>query len=176
MNFSNYSSLSDSDLNKLLREIAPKIGRFIWRLTGDKDEILDITQNTLIKIANGICDFKQESHFDTWVFRIAYNEGLRFLQKKKNNLPLNDFIDNNKEDIQSSHEKKELVSLIDKLINKMSFEKREVFTMFYYTDLPILKISEVLAIPEGTVKSRLNKVRNELVDQLTKRGYITNEL
>lgn len=166
----NYNKLSDLELNQLLKSLAPKIGRFIWSLTKEKDEILDITQNVLIKIAKNINSFKGDSLFDTWVFRISYNEGIRFLQKNKKNVSLSNWIEDTKVNIEEHQEKKELVAIIDTLLKKMSKEKQEVFTMFYYTDLPILEISKILSIPVGTVKSRLNKSRTELIDSLKKKG------
>ncbi|MBP7510320.1 MAG: sigma-70 family RNA polymerase sigma factor, partial [Bacteroidia bacterium] len=92
--------LSDKDLvakfkNPAERQIAFKLllGRYsskvywqVRRIVIDHDDADDVVQNTFIKVWEKLSDFREDSQFYTWLYRVATNEALSFLNKKKANL------------------------------------------------------------------------------------------
>lgn len=59
-------------------------------------------------------------------------------------------------------------SRLEKVLNQIDSDLRTVIVLFYYDDLPIKDIAEILNIPEGTVKSRLSRARDKIFEILKK--------
>lgn len=117
----------------------------------------DVVQNTFLRIYKSLPNFQQKSTLHTWMYRIAYNESIRFLeqQKKKqfasideedsyylNSLEADDYFD-------GDEAKYKLHQAIDALPEK----QKRVFQLKYFDDLKFREISEILGVKEGTLKS-----------------------
>ena len=138
----------------------------------DHDDADDLTQEVFIKIHKAIDNFREDSQLFTWIYRIATNECLTFLNKKKRRffLPIEDVskqlslkIDSapylSGDDIQKKLQKA-LLTLPDK--------QRLVFNMKYFDDLTYEDISEITKTSVGALKASyhhaVKKIENYLTD------------
>ncbi|WP_298498837.1 RNA polymerase sigma factor [uncultured Algibacter sp.] len=121
------------------------------------DNANDVLQNTFIRIFNGIQKFEEKSTLHTWMYRIAYNESLRFLEKSKikNTVSIQDnsleYIKNLTED--SFFNGNELQLKLNKAISELTVKQKRVFQMKYFDDLSFRDISQILNVSESTLKS-----------------------
>ncbi len=121
------------------------------------DNANDVLQNTFIRIYKGIKNFKENSTLHTWMFRIAYNESIRFLEKNKINTSFNlnddnnNYLENLTEDVYFDGDEAQLK--LHSIISKLSEKQQRVFQMKYFDDLSFRQISEILDVSENTLKS-----------------------
>lgn len=122
----------------------------------DKQDIEDALQNTILKSFQKINTLKKEEYFKTWIIRILINECNEILRKAKRVTSLEK---NNK--IEIHNDNYENIDLI-KAINLLNEELRITTVLFYFEDMSSKEIAKILKIPEGTVRSRLNRARTKL--------------
>ncbi|MFT6799486.1 MAG: RNA polymerase sigma factor (sigma-70 family) [Nonlabens sp.] len=117
----------------------------------------DVLQNVFIKIFKGVKNFKGDSKLSTWMFRIAYNESVTFLNKKGKSLQLSsqelqDYLTDKLEaDVYFTSDEIQLA--LKKALAQLPDRQREVFNLRYYDDLKFKIIAELLDLSEGAVKS-----------------------
>lgn len=135
----------------------------------NNDDIYDVLQDALLSMYQNYDTLRDKSLFSTWGTRIVINKCYDFLRKQKNNVvALDEKVENNVE-ISSSDEYDVDKYGIKQAINKyLSEEQKLVIILFYYDDYSLKDISNILDIPEGTVKSRLSKARDILKEKLEK--------
>ena len=113
----------------------------------------DVLQNTFLKIYKGIGSFKGQSAIHTWMYRIAYNESIDFLNKKKKQLrlsseELNDSIlDALQQDIYFEGDAIQLQ--LEAALLTLPEKQRSVFCMRYYDELKFKEIAEIVNTSEG---------------------------
>jgi RNA polymerase sigma-70 factor (ECF subfamily) len=134
--------------------------RLYWhirKIVVTHDNANDVLQDTFIRIYKGINNFKGLSSLHTWMYRIAYNESIRFLDKNKikSSIDLND--DNNdylnyltQDDYFDGDE---IQLKLHSIISKLSEKQKRVFQMKYFDDLSFREISEILDVSDNTLKS-----------------------
>lgn len=130
----------------------------------------DVLQNTFIRVYKNIANFNENSTLLTWIYRIAYNESLRFLENEnkkktqsldmishfyKSNLLEDAFFDGSKA-VLKLHEA--MASLTEK--------QQRVFQMKYFDELSFREISEILNISENTLKSSYYTAEKRIKEQL----------
>lgn len=134
--------------------------RLYWhirKLVISHENASDVLQNTFVRIYKSLPNFKQQSSLHTWMFRIAYNESLRLLEKEKNKYRASS------EEVAEKHldnlvastyfDGSDLQNRLNKELLKLSDKQRTIFQMKYYDDLKFREISEILEIKENTVKT-----------------------
>ena len=133
------------------------------------DDIYDALQDALLSMYQNYDTLRDKSLFSTWGTRIVINKCYDFLRKQKNNVvALDEKVENNVE-ISLSDEYDVDKYGIKQAINKyLSEEQKLVIILFYYDNYSLKDISNILDIPEGTVKSRLSKARDILKEKLEK--------
>ncbi|MGH1468416.1 MAG: RNA polymerase sigma factor [Bdellovibrionales bacterium] len=121
----------------------------------------DISQEVFLKIYKNIDKFKNDSSFETWIYKITLNTCYDFLRKKQRNFRL---LSVAKENLSTASSRNAVDAKIDlqEAVLKLDKLTRPVFTLYYFSELKIDAISSILDIPSGTVKSRLNKARNQI--------------
>lgn len=117
----------------------------------------DILQNVFVKIWQGLKEFRYESKLFTWMYRIATNESLNFLNEKRrkvygNSDEISVFLENTLEsDVWFSGD--EIQKELQKAILSLSDRQRVVFNMKYFDDMPYEDIAQVLEVAVGTLKA-----------------------
>ncbi|MGG5371674.1 TIGR02954 family RNA polymerase sigma-70 factor [Enterococcus sp. AZ196] len=136
----------------------------------NKEDSLDIVQETSYQAFKSIKNLKNPQYFKTWMMRILMNTAVKF--KKNNSIVFVEEVAN--EGASISINKEEHLDLLFAL-NELKEDYRLVIILHYYHDLTVKSISEVLQIPEGTVKTNLFRGREKLKNKLTGVGVIKNE-
>lgn len=151
------SRQKDRAFSELLDIYQERIYWHIRKIVLTHENANDVLQNTFVRVYRNIGGFEGKSSLLTWIFRIAYNESLRFLEKEKKRkyTPLDDVSGRQLENLKQSeyfdgdklHEK--LLEIVEGLTEK----QRRVFQLKYFDDLNFREISEILGISESTLKS-----------------------
>lgn len=152
------SKTRDEAFTLLLNKYQERIYWHVRRYVLNHDDADDLVQDIFIKIWNNLSKFRADSKLYTWIYRIATNECITFLNKKKDqyNISLNDqdssylvetltqssYFDGNKAELKLQ---KALLTLPDK--------QRLVFNMKYFDDLKYDEISEIVGTSVGALKA-----------------------
>ena len=136
----------------------------------DHDEANDIVQDTFIKVWKNLDKFREDSSLYTWIYKIATNECLNFLNKKKRRffLPINDVSQelSTKIDSGSYISGDEIQMKLQKALLKLPVKQRMVFNMKYFDDMKFEQISEITGTSVGALKANyhhaVKKVENSL--------------
>lgn len=160
--------LAAQDGNKnALDELISRWQKPLWlhayRLCRDQQACWDISQESWLAVIKGINKLHDPAHFKAWLFKIATNKAIDWINKKnriqeKNNL----------ETIEVPQQSSTSDNLLDELLVKLDMKKRTVILLYYYEELNINEISNILKIPPGTVKSRLANARNKIKQLIEK--------
>ena len=147
----------DKAFKKLLDLYQERLYWHIRKLVITHENADDVLQNTFLRIYKSLPNFQQKSSLHTWMYRIAYNESLRFLEenKKKNYSSLDDvskkYLNNLVED--AFFEGDEIQLKLQGILSKLPEKERQIFQMKYYDDLKFREMEEISGIKEGTLKS-----------------------
>lgn len=122
----------------------------------------DAVQDTILAAYKNLSSLRQEEYFKTWLVRILYNNCNKQLKRRKRTVLTGELPEPANEENDSAHEVRDA---LDSLPPKV----RIVMVMHYIEGFSVKETKEILNIPEGTVKSRLSKGRNELKIKLTEK-------
>jgi RNA polymerase sigma factor (sigma-70 family) len=143
--------------NLLVREYQQRVYWHVRKMVIDHDDADDLTQEVFIKIHKAIDSFREDSQLFTWVYRIATNECLTFLNKKRRRffLPIEDVGKELSSKLDSSsHVSGEDVQIkLQKALLTLPDKQRLVFNMKYFDDLPYEAISEITKTSVGALKA-----------------------
>ncbi len=150
-------ALKDTAFNELLDVYQERLYWHIRKIVTTHENADDVLQNTFIRVYKSILNFQEKSTLHTWMYRIAYNESIRFLEK--NNKKSYDNID----EVSSSHlevlfqdeyfDGNEIQQKLHTIIEGFTEKQKRIFHMKYFDDLSFRQISELLEISESTLKS-----------------------
>ncbi|MGX7030940.1 sigma-70 family RNA polymerase sigma factor [Vagococcus zengguangii] len=145
--------------------------RTAYLYAGNQQDSLDIVQDTAYKAFNSIKNLKEPAYFKTWLIRILINTALEQQRKKAKIVYLDDEIAPSifEQSVASDNQLDTKLTLIESL-NHLKSDYKEVLILHYYHDLSIKEISQVLAKPEGTIKTNLFRGRQQLKEQLEGEG------
>ncbi len=157
-------------LEELMKTYSNKIFNFFYYSIGNREEAKDLLQEVFFKVYKGLPHFKGESSIYTWIYRIAINTLRTYLKKQKFRRYLS--FEKVPEENHPGYDPPSKPSLIlHEILKKMPADFKEVILLYYYEEYGIKEISEILGIPEGTVKSRLFRGREFIKNYLEKRGF-----
>lgn len=156
---------------QLVQDYQERVYHHIRKMVIDHDDADDITQEVFIKVWKNIDSFREDSSLFTWIYRIATNEALNFLRKKKRryffslqdmNTELANMIDNNKGFSGDEIEKK-----LQKALLQLPDKQRLVFNMKYYDDLKFSEISEITDTSVGALKASYHHAVKKIEEFVT---------
>ena len=149
--------LKDKAFKELFDLYQERLYWHIRKIVITHDNANDVLQNTFIRIFKGIDNFKAKSTLHTWMYKIAYNESIRFLEKNKTTIAFSlsePNIDYSKILTQDVYFNGDEIQLkLHNILSKLSVKQQRVFQMKYFDDLSFREISEILGISENTLKS-----------------------
>lgn len=143
--------------NLLLKKYQQKIYWHVRRMVIDHDDADDLVQDIFVKIWKNLPGFRSDAQLYTWMYRIATNECITFLNKKKqkNNIPLDDvsyeLADTLADSTYLSGDKIQLK--LQNALLTLPDKQRLVFNMKYYDDMKYEEMSEVLGTSVGALKA-----------------------
>jgi RNA polymerase sigma-70 factor (ECF subfamily) len=141
----------------IIRKYQEKLYWHIRRMVVDHDDANDVLQNVFIRVWNGLENFREDSQLYTWLYRIATNECLTFLesQKKRSAVSLSDVESglSNKIKADRYFDANKLEWKLQLAIQVLPEKQRLVFSLRYYDEMPYEEMSRVLETSEGALKA-----------------------
>lgn len=151
------ATLKDAAFSELLDVYQERLYWHIRKIVTTHENADDVLQNTFIRVYKSIVNFEEKSSLHTWMYRIAYNESIRFLEKnnKINYANIDEVSASNLEVLFEDEyfNGDEIQEKLHKIINSFTDKQKRVFQMKYFDDMSFRQISEILEISESTLKS-----------------------
>lgn len=147
----------DYGFNLLVRKYHEKIYWTVRRMVIDHEDTNDVIQQVFLKVWQSINSFREDSGLYTWIYRIAVNESLSFIKKKRTRLFI-PFVDVERELSRSLEDDNyfagdEIQMKLQKAILKLPEKQRLVFNMKYFDEMKYEDMSEILGTSVGALKS-----------------------
>ena len=165
--------------NELIKLFESRVFNFAYRLCGRYDDANDLASETFVRLYNSLGNFRGDSTFITWLFRIATNVYLddRKRQRSRPSESLDEVLELEENAVtkqledkgpgpQDIAELRERNALLQKAISSLPEYQRVMIVMYHMQGQSYEQIAEGLDMPIGTVKSRLNRARLALRDLL----------
>ncbi|MBL8049519.1 MAG: sigma-70 family RNA polymerase sigma factor [Chthonomonas sp.] len=153
--------------------------QYAYRLTQDSEAASDIVADAFVRTYNALPNFRAQSAFTTWLYRIVTNCYLDMRKKDRNrktvslDAPVGDDTDMTLQ-VESDDDGPDVITernarerLVQKALRRMPEYQQTMLTMFHIENRSYEEIAEVLDLPIGTVKSRLNRARLSLREHLS---------
>ena len=187
-----FASVADRDLvatavsgvegsfEELVRRYQRPISAYVYRMVGDYDSALDLTQEIFIKVYASLRRYRSEFKFSTWIYKIAHNAAVDHLRRSSTReqslmnssdgdqyeLP----IESGRLSPEQESEQKERRIEIESVVRTLPSNYRELIILRHSQDLTYEEIVEVTGLPLGTVKNRLFRAREMMRQQFVDRG------
>jgi RNA polymerase sigma-70 factor (ECF subfamily) len=171
-NHSDYAILIDKYKNKAFS--------MLTRMLKNRMEAEEVLQDCFLKAFKGLNNFKGDSKFSTWFYKIVYNSALSRLSIQKRKTEMEMFSVEDHFNLISNYdynltEQKDLSLYIKEMVDKLPANYASVISMFYLESLSCEEISEVMGTSVNNVKVMLHRSRSALKDIMIKNNY-TEEL
>ncbi len=193
----NLTTIADSDLvaraitgredgfEELVHRYQRPIAAYVYRMVGDYDAALDLTQEVFIKVYGSLARYRSEYKFSTWIYRIAHNSAIDHL--RRNSGSGGGRIEELERDTDSGgsyerpfassaptpeqeSEKAERRAEIEEIVQRLPATYRELIVLRHAHDMSYDEIAEVAGLPLGTVKNRIFRAREAMRADLLERG------
>jgi len=149
-----------SDLYELW---APDVLRLAGFTLKESAAAKEVSQDAWIAIAKGISRLDDPARFPAWAFRILNRRTIDWIRRRQRERMRRDAIEAEQEAVEGNQPiRNERAASLAEAIEQLDADSRKLIHLFYETGLSVLEIAVVLDIPEGTVKSRLFKLREKL--------------
>lgn len=160
----------DYGFNLLTREYSERIYWHVRKMVIDHEDANDLVQDIFIKIWKNLSSFREDARLFTWIYRIATNETLNFLQKKKRKLflPINDV----GQELTGKLDEGVLIDgdyiemKLQKALLTLPDKQRLVFNMKYFENLKFEEIAEITKTSVGALKANYHHAVKKIEDFL----------
>jgi|DewCreStandDraft_4_1066084.scaffolds.fasta_scaffold09683_7 RNA polymerase sigma-70 factor (ECF subfamily) len=166
-------------MEELIKKYQKRVYNMIYGMCMNYDTAWDVSQDAFVKVIKNIKNFRQESSFWTYLYRIVMNAFYDYVrrEKAKKRETIN-FSDMNDDDNKRSYEVKDMINIEEDFDRKMLEEKvrqglndltdtqRQIYVLKNLEGLKIREIAGLIGISEGTVKSHLNRAMEKLTNML----------
>lgn len=157
----------------IIKKYQEKLYWHIRRMVVSHDDANDVLQNMFIKVWNALENFREDSQLYTWLYRIATNECLTFLeqQKKRTSVSLSDVESglSNRLKADKHFDANKLEWKLQVAIQQLPEKQRIVFNLRYYDEMPYEKMSQVLETSEGALKASYHHAVKKIEDFILNR-------
>jgi RNA polymerase sigma-70 factor (ECF subfamily) len=165
-----------------VRRYQRPIAAYVYRMVGDYEAALDLTQEVFIKVYNSLRRYRSEFKFSTWIYKIAHNAAVDHLRRygsrgataaltgefegEQYELP----IESRRLSPEQESERAERRAEIESVVRALPTAYRELVLLRHSHDMSYDEIAEVTGLPLGTVKNRLFRARETMRQQFVQRG------
>ncbi|GAB2679820.1 RNA polymerase sigma factor [Flavihumibacter cheonanensis] len=154
----------------IVRKYQERLYWHIRRMVVNHEDANDVLQNVFIRVWNGLENFREDSKLYTWLYRVATNECLSFLeqQKKKTSVSLSDVDEGliNQVRAEKDFDAQKIEWKLQLAIQKLPEKQRIVFSLRYYDEMPYEEMSRVLDTSEGALKASYHHAVKKIEDYL----------
>lgn len=154
----------------IIKKYQEKLYWHIRRMVVDHEDANDVLQNMFIKVWNALDNFREDSQLYTWLYRIATNESLTYIeqQKKRASVSLSD-VENglsNKLKADKNYDSNKIEWKLQLAMQQLPEKQRVVFSLRYYDEMPYQKMSIVLETSEGALKASYHHAVKKIEDYI----------
>lgn len=170
----------DGSFEELVRRYQRPISAYVYRMVGNYESALDLTQEIFIKVYNSLKRYRAEFKFSTWIYKIAHNAAVDHLRRnssREQSLTVGPEGDSFELPVQSTRlspeqesERRERRVEIEAVVHALPANYRELIVLRHSQDLSYEEIVEVTGLPLGTVKNRLFRARELMRQQFVDKG------
>ncbi|MCM1319245.1 MAG: sigma-70 family RNA polymerase sigma factor [Muribaculaceae bacterium] len=167
--------LAHQAFDRLMRKYGEQIYWQIRKMVVNHDDANDLLQNTFLKAWNNLCNFRGDAKLSTWLYKIAVNESINFLNKERKTQAQQ--IDSDSEENDSFlirnleadeyFDGDELKLELQKAIATLPEKQRLVFNMRYFDDMKYEQISEILGTSVGALKANYHHAVKKIEEYIT---------
>lgn len=157
--------------SQLVRLMMNKIVALTYKMTGDKDAAKDLAQDTFISAYQNLSNFKGDSKFESWLYRIAVNKSLNFI-KRESKTTSDDFAQfESNATPESNLRQKELAVGVKDFMLSLPEQQRMVFELRFYKELTFDEIAQTTGKALGTVKTLYREAVIKLKATAVQKGW-----
>ncbi|CAN5810977.1 sigma-70 family RNA polymerase sigma factor [soil metagenome] len=170
----------EGSFEELVRRYQRPISAYVYRMVGDYEAALDLTQEIFIKVYGSLSRYSSEFKFSTWIYKIAHNAAIDHLRRNAGRIrSLSGGLEGDQYDLpivsgslspEQESERKERKLEIEAVVRSLPNAYRELIVLRHSQDLTYEEIVEVTGLPLGTVKNRLFRAREMMRQQFLGRG------
>jgi RNA polymerase sigma-70 factor (ECF subfamily) len=144
----------------------------VLKIVGSREDAEDITQEVFVKVFKSLEQFKEESEFSTWLYRIAYNTTLSELRKRKLSfISINENLDSSNESFDDGEELDAMeikLQYLEVALKKLPPDEIFLVTLYYFKEQSIDDISKISDLSVANVKVKLHRIRKKLALEINK--------
>lgn len=155
--------------DELVERWHPALWRYVRRVCGDADLAEEVLQEGWLRIFRGIDRLREPQRLNAWLYGVVRHTFIERLRRRYADPPSEPIADHLAESDDWHCDPHELDRLRESLAS-LSMIDREAAVLFYLRELTLDEVASILGVPNGTVKSRLYRVRRQLRDRLRARG------
>ncbi|MBN9350812.1 MAG: sigma-70 family RNA polymerase sigma factor [Chitinophagaceae bacterium] len=154
-----------------------------FRILGNREDAEDAAQEIFVKCFHGLGKFNKQAAFSTWLYKIAFNHSLDLAKKFRHSKYKTDW---EKAEIGSSitsetrseseMDSRIIKSILKGAIDSLPPESRIIVLLYYYENLSLKEISEIMGFRENNLKIKLHRIRSKLMKQLQTKEEIISTL
>src|ERR671926_514834 len=170
----------DGSFEELVRRYQRPISAYVYRMVGNYESALDLTQEIFIKVYSSLRRYRAEFKFSTWIYKIAHNcaiDHLRRTATREQSLVMGSESDQFDMPVECGRlspeqesERRERRIEIESVVRTLPSNYRELIVLRHSQDLSYEEIVEVTGLPLGTVKNRLFRAREMMRQQFVEKG------
>jgi len=166
-------------MNELIQAYQKHVFNLAFRLSGNYDDAQDIAQEAFIRVFNSINSFRGEANFSTWIYRIVTNVFLdeRKKQRVRDHGSLDEYLELEDSSVarqiedpspgpEASVEQRERNEVVGQAVLALPENQRVMIALYHFQGRSYEEIADIMQLPIGTVKSRLNRARLALKEKL----------
>ncbi|MBP6004459.1 MAG: sigma-70 family RNA polymerase sigma factor [Pyrinomonadaceae bacterium] len=166
---------------ELVRRYQRPITSYVYRMLGNHESALDVTQEVFIKVYNSLHKYSSEYKFSTWLYRIAHNAAIDHM--RRNSITAMSIesenadgtfqlqIESRRPSPEQDHERNEWRNEIDAVVKCLPPSYRDLILLRHSRDLSYDEIAQITGLPLGTVKNRLFRAREMMRQMFVERGF-----
>lgn len=154
-----------------VRQYQRLVFQIIGKMMNNRQDVEDLSQETFIKVYNGLHQFGFRSRLSTWIARIAYLTAINHLKKSKNKSAMFEPPGVEQwavaeEDLLDELTKKDLAARMQRMVHQLPMPYRLLVSLYHLEGFSYLEMVDITGIPEGTIKSYLFRARKMLKDRI----------
>ncbi len=160
-------------LDSLVRRYERPVYNAAYRMLGNPDEAADVTQTVFLKVFENLDRFNPKYKLFSWIYRIAVNESINQIKRLAKTEPLAESLVSPSLSPEQRLESGLVSKEIQAVLMTIAPDHRAVIVLRHFTECSYQQISEILQIPEKTVKSRLFSARKQMKNSLQENGVLS---
>jgi RNA polymerase sigma factor (sigma-70 family) len=158
----------EAGFTAIIKKYQEKLYWHVRRMVVEHEDANDVLQNVFIKVWNGLANFREDSRLYTWLYKIATNESLSFIEqrKKKAAISFGDVEEglSNTLKADKDFDANKLEWKLQLAIQQLPERQRVVFNLRYYDEMPYSEISQILETSEGALKASYHHAVKKIED------------